>query len=490
MAKNNKQAAKKANEKENVKNVEAKKPETKKTQEAAPASKTTDNPAAKPAKKAPEAPPAFKQEPEKKKTTVSISVGNVTDLLDPNKRRAHTPDASVQLLDLADRRFSRPDAETRLSREFLDNMNMIIDAGVACEIADEAMFGDGSFTRVMKSSMLPKFRVLAEQMGIKIPEMKALEAITTAEELEKGNVVVKTDKKNISKETKEQLQKEHDVRDQIPELDPVKVFAAGEEALKDALRYKLISKKGMGEVLVNIVDFMREYRAEEARHAENTAEAMKKFDDRTVGQWLDDAFTVVTPTVLFRGIGRGLCATTSLSKSPVQAFLILKNAIKKGTGSDVWDDQSIANATATIIRWIAQDEIERNKKDIALLDPKHAQYAETKEKYENSVKHYEKILKSAMNPDYELVESITEPDPEKVTEAVKSARKMLQSSYYPDVKEDTYVNMLSNLQQYAGYITGLFREPGTADANYSLGNVQELKTLSAEEKQEEESKKD
>ena len=435
-------------------------------------------------KEAPKAPPAFtpaKGDEGKGDSMVKALAENVKN------HYAHDANHRVQLLDLADRRFSRPDAMERLSPEFLTNINMIIDAGIAAELADEAMYGDGTFARVMQSSMLPQFRAVAAQIGITLPDTKALEALTPKEELEKGNVVIATDKKNISKEAQEKIKKEHELKQEAPELDPKKVFAAGEDALVKALQYKLISKKGMGEVLVSIVDFMREYRMEEAHHAENTADAMQKFDNRTVGEWLNDAFSIVEPTLLFNGIGRGLCTTTSVFKSPVQAFIVLKKAIASANGTDVWDDASIASAVTAIVCWIANNNIKKMEKEIESLDKKAKDYDSVVEKYNASIDHYKMIMSTIENPSYDIVENMVEDDPEKITDNSKKLREYIQKFLYADVKPGTYKNMITNLQQYAGYVTGLFRTPGTADANYSLSNITELELVeeTIEEKKEE-----
>ena len=180
---------------------------------------------------------------------------------------------------------------------------------------------------------------------------------------------------------------------------------------------------------------------------------------------------------MFNGIGRGLCTTTSVFKSPVQAFIVLKKAINAANGSDVWDDQSIASAVSAIVYWIANNNITKMKKELEGLDKKAKDYATVSANYEKSIAHYEAILSTINNPSYDLVENMAETDPEKVTENGKKLREYIQKYLYADVKPGTYKNMLTNLQQYAGYVTGLFRTPGTADANYALANISELELV-------------
>lgn len=416
-------------------------------------------------KKAPEVPPAYNQPAEKPKV---MTREDIQRQIGPGNGGL-SPDGRMTWANIANERyFKNPNKDLEYAPEFLKSMNLLIDAVMVCEMVDEAMFGNSSLARVLDSTALPHLIAVADRMGVKMPTQLALEAKTPEELKKQGKVVVTIDKKNISEETKKKAKEEHKVIAEVPELDPVKVFASGEEALKKALTYKLVESKGIGDKLTGVVDFMRLYRAEEARHADNAANAMQKFDGRTVGEWLDDAFSIVTPTLLFNGIGTGLRLTTSQTGSPVCAFTILKRHIK-----DQWDDQSIASAVTAIIRWITTDAIERNKKDLALL-PEKERDGEVAAKYKDSISHNEAILQAVINPTYDFAVMCGESDPDKLSDTQKKFRDSIRKYLYPDAKEGAYKNMLYNLQQYAGYVTGLFREAGTADVNYQLSNITDL----------------
>lgn len=462
MSKNNEKLSQKQQKK-----AEAKKPEVKKEEKK-------QQP-----KKAPEVPPAIKQEEVKPAASQVLTREQINKTIGGGL----SPDGRMIWAKIAnDRYFLNPNKDMQYAPEFLKGMNLLIDAVMVTEMVDEAMFGTGTLTRVLDSTMLPHLIAVANMMGVEVPNIKVLEAKTPDDLKKQGKVVVEISKKNISKETQEAAKKEQKVKAEVPELDPVKVFAQGEEALKKAITYKLVTVSGVSEKLTGVVDFMRLYRAEEARHAENTADAMQKFDNRTVGEWLDDAFKIATPTLLFKGIGTGLRLSISATKSPVSAFTILKRHIK-----DQWDDASTASAVTAIIRWITNDAIEANEKDIALL-PEKERDGEIAAKYKEAIQHNKDILDWTVNATYDFVEKITESDSEKLTDTEKKFRESLQKFLYPDLKPGTYKNLLTNMQQYAGYVTGLFRETGTADANYALSNMTELQAVeepSVEEKKEE-----
>ena len=327
MSKNDKTAEKKQQKKENT---------TVKTAEKKVDNKATEK---KQEKKAPQMPPAFKKEETASAATHVMTQEQIKGAMGSGAGGL-SPDGRMIWANIANKRyFENPNKDLQYAPEFLKSMNLLIDAVMVSEMIDEAMFGTGTLTKVLDSSAMPHLIAVANMMGVEIPNIKSLEAKTPKDIKDQGKVAVSIDKKNISKDTQEEAKKEHAAAQEIPELDPVKVFAAGEEALKKAVYYKLVTIKNPADKLTGIVDFMRLYRAEEARHADNAAEAMQKFDNRTVGEWLDDAFSIVTPTVLFKGIGTGLRVAVAATKNPACAFTILKRHIK-----DQWDDASVASA--------------------------------------------------------------------------------------------------------------------------------------------------
>lgn len=417
-----------------------------------------------------------KENPEEKVNTTNITtknmVGRVNSSLDANHR--------VDLLNLADDIFRKdPDAERKFTLEIRDSVNAIVAAGVVAALADESVYGTSTFSAVLNHAMYPQLVIAAKEMGVTLPNVKALPVN------EKDEVIVESDKIKVSKDAKKKLQEEHAIEEKKPELDPVKVADMGEEALKEALQYLLIvgpKKTNIKNTLVNVVDFMRTYRMTMADKAENVAEAKLKYDGYTVDKWLMDAFSYVKPTFLLHGIGRGLITMASLAKSPVSSFCILRRTLTDPeTNKPVWDDQSIADAVKAIIYLVASNAIADEQKNLDALDKKAKDYKEVSEKYKNSIDHYKKILEYVSNPDFDVINTmIQKMDDEKDPTATKLFN-YIKDQYYPNVARGGYKNLDYDVVQRAGIITNMFITEADRNEDYNEVNIQELVAYTTEE---------
>lgn len=398
--------------------------------------------------------------------------GSTKSSLDANHR--------VDLLHLADDIFRKdPDAERKFSLEVRDGVNAIVAAGVVAAIADEAVYGNSTFSAVLNHTMYPQLVVAAKDMGIALPNIKALPVD------ENGNVTVDSKEVKVSKEAKEKLTEEHAIEDEKPELDPVKVASMSEEDLKKALQYLLIvgpKKTNIKNTLVSVVDFMRTYRMTMADKAENAAEAKLKYDDYTVDQWLMDAFSYVKPTFLLHGIGRGLITMASLDKSPISSFCILRKTLSDPeTGQPVWDEQSIADAVKAIIYLVANNAIADEQKNLDALDKKAKDYKDVSEKYKNSIQHYKDILGYVTNPDPEIISSLIEKmDKDKDPVAIKIYGR-IKDQYYPNSARGGFKNMDYNIVQHAGIICNMFKPLADQDETYAEINLHDLVAYTTEE---------
>lgn len=398
--------------------------------------------------------------------------GSTKSSLDANHR--------IDLLHLADDIFRKdPDAERKFSLEVRDGVNAIVAAGVVAAIADEAVYGNSIFSAVLNHTMYPQLVVAAKDMGIALPNIKALPVD------ENGNVTVDSKEVKVSKEAKEKLTEEHAIEDEKPELDPVKVASMSEEDLKKALQYLLIvgpKKTNIKNTLVSVVDFMRTYRMTMADKAENAAEAKLKYDDYTVDQWLMDAFSYVKPTFLLHGIGRGLITMASLDKSPISSFCILRKTLfDPETGQPVWDEQSIADAVKAIIYLVANNAIADEQKNLDALDKKAKDYKDISEKYKNSIQHYKDILGYVTNPDPEIISSLIEKmDKDKDPVAIKIYGR-IKDQYYPNSARGGFKNMDYNIVQHAGIICNMFKPFADQDETYAEINLHDLVAYTTEE---------
>lgn len=418
-------------------------------------------------------------EPPKKDQSVNPSQINAKNLAGSTKSSLDA-NHRVDLLHLADDIFRKdPDAERKFSLEVRDGVNAIVAAGVVAAIADEAIYGNSTFSAVLNHTMYPQLIVAAKDMGISLPNIKALPVD------ENGNVTVDSKEVKVSKEAKEKLTEEHAIEDEKPELDPVKVASMSEEDLKKALQYLLIvgpKKTNIKNTLVSIVDFMRTYRMTMADKAENAAEAKLKYDDYTVDQWLMDAFSYVKPTFLLHGIGRGLITMASLDKSPISSFCILRKTLSDPeTGQPVWDEQSIADAVKAIIYLVANNAIADEQKNLDALDKKAKDYKDVSEKYKNSIQHYKDILGYVTNPDPEIISSLIEKmDKDKDPVAIKIYGR-IKDQYYPNSARGGFKNMDYNIVQHAGIICNMFKPLADQDETYAEINLHDLVAYTTEE---------
>lgn len=445
-----------------------------KEQKKAPANsrkKTTTPPPAAPAKE--ETVVIVSEEETPAQNIVKAATSRTRGSLDANRRMDMLTNMRVMFHD-------DPKARETISPEVCDAMDHITRIGLICALADEAMHGDSTFAVQLKSSQYPALIVAANELGITLPSIKALPE-------EAGVVTLPSSEVKVNEEAKEQLENEHEIEQKGDnnelELDPKKIAHMSEDDLKKALTYHLITGPKNGtikDMLVGVVDFMTEYRMELARQAQNSTDAMNKYADRTMREWLQDIFSYVKPTYLMKGIGKGMKALVVRDKSPISAFLILRNAlIDKKTGVVVWDDQSIADATYAIIELICNDENTAEQNAIDQLDPKKKDYKEMVAKHQSVIDTNNEILDNINNISFDIVDKMSTSDA-----AALSVRGRVWTIYYPTA--DTadaplYKNLNENLIQRAGIILNLFRNSGDQNQLYSESNLTEIEKYTLEE---------
>ena len=236
---------------------------------------------------------------------------------------------------------------------------------------------------------------------------------------------------------------------------------------------------------------MKKFRLHEASLAENAEEAKAKFDRYNSGDWLDDLFTYVKPSVFFAGIGKGMASVTAVEKSPIHAFTIFRDAIKnKDTNEPVLDDQEIAYCVRSIIKWCCNINIESNEKAIENLDAK--KNAKEIEVCNKQIEHYKDILNyiTSVNADEidDMIANIGSNFDEggqltpETQKANQTFNRICRTYYGKNLSTTDYKNLESNIQQYGYHIVNLFRGAGEQLMDCGLQNVSELEERSDEEK--------
>lgn len=456
--------------------------------------KKVTNPGQAPAvkvEKKPETKPAEKVEDAQEMTEEQMRVLAATD---PGKlkQRMNTLSADSRILafSLLEKTIVNPiDPALAFPLEVRKATNMLVAIGTLTTLMDHCANGDDTFAMLMQKTEYAALIECAKGAGydIKLPEIKSLPVN------EKGQVVIDAKKVKIGESEKKKLQAEQKIREgEKPELDPEKI--SSEEDLEKALKYMFVTNnRRITDILLEGIDFMKKFRMHEASLAENADEAKAKFENRTSGDWLDDLFGYVQPSVFFTGIGRGMANVTLVEKDPIHAFIIFRDAIKdKTTGMPILEDAEAAYCVKSIIKWYCNTHIDSNKKAIAELDPK--KNASDIEKCNARIAELEKIIDYVTNPSADVVNELLNnigskwmSDGSTLTPECRHANTIFNTvckSYYNEqLSTCDYKNLGENIQQYAGCIINLFRDPGSQIAIYKDANITKLEERSEEEKQ-------
>lgn len=413
-------------------------------------------------------------------------VGHTASKLDANHR--------VELLGLAKGMFhDDPAAETKYGATVVAAMDKITACGIIAAMADEAHNGDSTFATVLQANQYPLLVAAAQDMGIKLPELKQLPAGK-----EEGTVTLPGQmvEEGMSQEAKTQVEEEAKVAakaDEV-EIDPVKVVELGtDEALVSALKVILIPNsrsKTTRDVIMDCIDFMKAFRIAQAMKAGDSEEAAKaKYENHTAINWLNDAFSYVTPTFIFNGIGKGLVDKTIEELAPVSAFVIMKNAMNKRIEEkDQWDDQMVAEVTKAIILWKLESSIKAEKKALEALNENDKNNKDVAKAFEKKIAELEEARNNTLNPKFDIIDTLAEVQIVDNYEKPKNKTvfNMFQNvavTYYgKDILLPTWKNKFENVQQRAGIIANMFREADNKNQNYNEANLTELVEMTEEER--------
>lgn len=398
-----------------------------------------------------------------------IARGNVSGL-DAN----HRVELNGQIIDMF---VKNPNARDKWGEQVIDAMTDIAAIGVLTAVADEAVNGNSTFALTIKSTVYSRLVEAGKCLGIELPTIDKLLPGKVAETVSLPSSEVKVAEETANTLVEEKKVTEAGDKGEI-ELDPEKVAEMGEEALKKALEYLMITgpkSKSLAETFTNTVDFMQNYRIALARKAENSTEAMNKYMDRSMKAVLMDIFSFVKPTFWVKGIGTGLYKAVSAYESPIQAFLILRAAlIDKKTHQPVWDDQAIADTVAALVETKATEFIAAEKAALDALDKNAKGYRDVATKHEEQIKKNEAIIASLHDISFDIIDKFGSDD-----KTVSQLFTNIMKAYYPECAktEGHYVGLNDNLKQHAGIILNLFRSADNQNSMYSTANLIEVETV-------------
>lgn len=473
-------------------------------------SKNNKKGAPKPVAKAPEVAPTVEPEVVEKNNTPQKPI-QVLDLnefmekvgkvsqegLDPNRR--------VDLLKMMHETWRiDPEAAKKygVSQETVDNINRITAVGQVAALACEAAFGKNPFAITMNSSQLLALAEVGKDMGINI-NTKALPAPD-----KNGNVTVTTENINVSAEAKKQLAEEEKIKVAKPSIDPTKI--ENEDDLKKAILSIMIDRNDVFSKIIDSINFYRSYLGVQANKSDKKDEELKKLNSKTNVELLKEirGILVECPFVL-NGMGKAMQNYTAVNKSPIPAFCMFRNATKnKQTGVPALDDQEIAGYVRVLVEWandlrikVYENEIANHKKNIKELstdkkaNAKAIESCNSKiEAAKKNIEHLKETIEFVSMPTSDTADNLLTNYNEKDRSAM-SIFKHIVDSFYSDIDVSTLDpgTLKNNIQQYAGIITNMFRDPTTPLMAYNEANLIEVTAVveseGETEETEEESKK-
>lgn len=468
-----------------------------------PAATATEQPAAEPIQQ----PAAPQQEPAKKDakklTQTKVNVIQVGDLqkaaMDYRTGKGGGLDANhqVELLSGLKGMFhDDPNAAKRygMSEDTVDEINSLTSIGFVTVLVNEIQFGTSPFATRMKVAQLESIKKIAPMLGVEI-DSAALPAPD-----ENGEITVESKAVKISKETKEAAKKEKAVMDKTPITDPSKI--TNEAELKQALSFILGDTKVTPQPFTrinNVISFYKSYLQIMAKKANDDAKYNEV--EKTNRIELLSQITKICGDIPFStsGFAHYVTYTTSTSKSPLKAFLTLKKASL--SSSLTFDDQYIADMAKIFVIWGQNNVIDSNKKSIVISNKNIETLSKDKEKnaeaikketekietYNGNIAHAKDVIDLVNFPDDEIVKNLVANYGNSKADGHKLAVSIFEliiANYYPkaDVSDEANMKILvNNVQQQAGIIINMFRDPSANIITYSIANLEPVKEVVEEE---------
>ena len=387
------------------------------------------------------------------------------------------------------------------SKVFIDGLTMlahatIIDIGIG-EIATGC--SAVGYISTINEQNYGFFRDMAAEMGVKLPEFKALPA-PTEEQLQKAGIagilpnakMITIAKNNVEKSVIDKKKEEIRATEKAVE-NPADVKS--DEQLKASLTAMLIKPVGNDEANKNrpdprvqrTINFYNGYLTIQANNAENKEEALKKVKAKSRIQLLEEISEIVgsCPFAL-SGIAKFLRNRAVETGSPSSAYTFYRRcAIAKG---DETDDQYVADIVRTILIWSCKSNIaeftkllETQEKNVKNEKGAAKTATEAAIRYNKTqIEEMNRIINEVSNPNFDCVDTLIEDyHSDEKSEKFALAHRIVDDvmkTYYPTVdrtKVDEDV-MLKNVQQHAGIIVNMFRDPLSQSINYAESNIVEM----------------
>lgn len=431
-------------------------------------------------------------------TTKVVDFKELMEGMSSDSVRGLDPNHQVELLSLAHDIYGKdPKAAERykMKPETVEKINHVVAIGVAVAIAREVTCAKNEFACLMNKAEINTVNEICQDLGISI-NTNLLPAPN-----EDGKIEVPSAAVEVSDETRAQLKKEEEIRNKQVEIDPSKI--ENDEQFKEAANKVMITRDNLHHKLSDTIDLYKAYRGIQASKSENKEEELKKLNNKSRIDLFREIMAILGSScaLVVNGAGRFMYNIASQTKSPIVPFCMLRNSTKnRKTGAYALTDEEVADYVRVLIEWannikIADEKkrlegLEKNLEALKKDEKKNATgIADTQKKIEiakNNLKHFEDVISYVMNPSSEVPANLMKDYSDKETYATRVV-KYITDSYYDDIilSEMKPDGLRHNIEQYAGIIINLFRDPAAKIEKYRESNIIPLEPISTEEKTDE-----
>ena len=433
---------------------------------------------------------AAQQAPKVENPTVKTVVNGIKSGL--------SPDATVMALNgLKGMIHDNPNAAVyyNLSEDTIHSINVFTLAGFATVLAIECHENKSPFAQKMLEKQIDAVNAISEFTGVVI-DTKALPAPN-----EKGEIQIPSTAIQVNDDTKKKIAAEEKLEGVT---NPAEVTSPEQLAASLTL---LISRGNEG-IIVRMrraTDFYRGYLTIQANKAEDKKAALEEVKNKSYSDLLSEMAAVVGPCPVGLASNAGLFRKNFVNVGTIIGPFCMyrRNADKIDTKGALTND-FIADLVRIMITWSCKEEISKaekgikenervikkneeiikenkNANDVTIAKAAINTYKGYIEKYNNTINEMNGIVIGMNNPSIEDVDNLIDNYNKKDdTDAdYKRAHLIVDqiiNTYYKgtDLTKVDMDSLLHNVQQRAGIIVNLFRDPLSQSIAYSEANITEI----------------
>lgn len=441
----------------------------------------------------------------------TVELGNVVKMMQSNSL---SQDGKAITANLIQKRWVEND---KTSPELREAGNFLVDSMLGDIIVTSFVEGSNLFAFIVEKDEQKYLSIKAglSTMGINLPDLKALPS-PTEEQLKKHGVnllpaqagIVQIEAKDVSKDAIAKKKEEIRIAEKAVE-NPADI--KNDEQLKASLTAMLI-KPVEGKDLANkpdpriqrTINFYNGYLTIKANAAENKEEALKSVKEKSRIQMLNEISDIVGPCPFaLSGISKFLRNRANETGTIISPYTFYRRcAIQKD--SEV-DDQYLADIVRVLLIWSCNSQIAENEALIKTQEKTvknekgNAKVAtETAIRVRKSqIEEMKNIIEMVNNPSFDVVDNLIDnykSADEKSTEYQLAHRIVddIMKTYYPEcdkknLDEDV---MLKNVQQRAGVVINMFRDPLSQSISYVESNLTEMVEAEASSEKKDDEKKE